>query len=93
MTSSSAATRSDGVATAATITVQKAGHIPHEDDLLAAFGVGHASCRYSLVPAPGNRGTEIHVTSHELSQKELKAGLRTYRALIEAGEVPTGARG
>jgi hypothetical protein len=93
MTTSSVPSRADGVATAATITIGNSGtNAPDQDRLHIAFGAGYASCRFSLVPAPGNRGTEIHVTSHELNQKQLKTGLRNYRALIEAGELPTGAR-
>jgi hypothetical protein len=88
MTSSFVPIRADGVATAATITIGNFGtNEPDQDRLHIAFGSGYASCRFSLIPAPGNRGTEIHVTSHELNQKQLKAGLRNYRALIEAGDV------
>jgi hypothetical protein len=83
---------SNGTAVAATITVAFAAHVPDPAQLQTVFGDGYESCRFSLMPAPGTRGTEIHVTSHELNQKELKAGLRKYRALVEAGEIPTGAR-
>jgi hypothetical protein len=51
-----------------------------------------ADCSFSLKPAPGDRGTEIHVSSHDRTKERLKAGLRKVRALLEAGEIPTGAR-
>ncbi len=63
--------------------------------MVACFGEGRldgSDIAFSLKPAPGERGTEVHATSHERKQEELKAGLRRLKALLEAGEIPTGAR-
>jgi hypothetical protein len=54
-------------------------------DKPADFGI-------STKPAPGGRGTELHASSHEKSKSDLKHGLARMRALLEAGEIPTGAR-
>lgn len=48
--------------------------------------------RFSLLEAPGERGIEVHASSPSLGQKEMKGGLRKYRSLLEAGEIPTGDR-
>ena len=75
----------------ATITVRH-GVIEGDDATLrTAFGDDYASCRFSRLPAPDHRGVEIHVTSNDVGQKTLKQHLRDYRALVEAGEIPTGA--
>jgi hypothetical protein len=82
---------------AATITVkaERLGSDAGVDEdraLGRAFGDVLRECRFSCKPAPGNRGTEIHASSVRLTKKEMKQRLRVYRALIEAGEMPTGAR-
>ncbi len=46
----------------------------------------------SIKPAPGGRGTEVHATTHALSKTDLKKALADERALLETGEIPTGAR-
>jgi len=85
------------VMNAATITVRRSRENLAADTedaavFAGAFGEGSGDCRCSLVSAPEGRGTEIHATSEKLNQKRLKAGLRAYRALVEAGEIPTGER-
>jgi hypothetical protein len=76
-------------AIAATVTVSSA--VSPAD--VTAFGA-RTTREYdvSIKPAPGGRGTELHATSHELSKTDLKQALAKERALLEAGEVPTGAR-
>ncbi len=70
---------------AATITIRAAN-----DALRAALDT--IDMRVSLVEAPGRRGVEVHASSPSLEQKEMKAILRKLQSLLEAGEVPTGAR-
>jgi hypothetical protein len=76
-------------ATAATVTVSSA--VPPAG--VEAF-VARTSRQYvvSIKPAPGGRGSELHATSHALSKTDLKKALANERALLEAGEIPTGAR-
>ncbi len=56
------------------------------------FGDTAERCRFSFIDAPGGRGTEIHASCDGLDQKAIKAALRKCRALLEAGEMPTGDR-
>ena len=51
-----------------------------------------ADLRCSFIAAPGGRGVEVHASSASLDQKAMKAALRNCRALLEAGEAPTGER-
>lgn len=93
MTTSVTSEHSTKKAIAATITIRadrSAGL--NEPQLRAAFGDNYDRCAISTLNAPGGRGTELHVTSHDVGQKKLKAHLRAYRALLETGEIPTGAR-
>jgi hypothetical protein len=82
---------------AATITVRRNGlrnddRAENDPLLRQAFGDALSDCRFSHKPAPDGRGVEVHASSGRLPQKEMKAKLRAYRALVEAGEIPTGAR-
>ncbi len=45
-----------------------------------------------LRDAPGERGTEIHLTMRGLGKYEIKEVLRRVKALLETGEIPTGMR-
>ncbi|MBV9233015.1 MAG: hypothetical protein JO030_03140 [Candidatus Eremiobacteraeota bacterium] len=81
---------------AATITVKAprddvAAVFSNGDIVREAFGDEGVQCRFSYIDAPGARGTEIHA-SCEMNQKAMKSALRKCRALLEAGEIPTGAR-
>lgn len=61
--------------------------------LVQAFGDNaRDELRFSLVDAPGGRGVEVHASSPSLGRKAMKEGLRNYRSLLEAGEIPTGER-
>jgi hypothetical protein len=42
--------------------------------------------------APGGRGTEIYLTMRGLGKYAIKDVLRRAKALLEAGEIPTGRR-
>jgi hypothetical protein len=47
--------------------------------------------RLALIPAPGNRGTELHVAMHG-DKYEIKEIVRRMKMLLETGEIATGAR-
>lgn len=42
--------------------------------------------------APGRRGTEVHLGMRGLGEYDIKEVLRRMKALLEAGEIPTGRR-
>jgi len=44
-----------------------------------------------LIPAPGDRGTELHVTMRQ-EKYTVKDVVRRIKAYLETGEVPTGKR-
>lgn len=48
--------------------------------------------RLEVHDAPGNRGTEIHLAMRGIGKYEIKEVLRRVKALLEAGEIPTGRR-
>ena len=48
--------------------------------------------RLELRDAPGDRGTEIHLTMRGIGKYAIKDVLRRAKALIETGEVSTGRR-
>ncbi len=48
--------------------------------------------RLELRDAPGDRGTEIYLTMRGIGKYGMKDILRRAKALIETGEIPTGAR-
>ena len=75
--------------TAATVTVSSAVS-PADVESFVARAAGDYDV--SIKPAPGGRGTKLHATSHVLSKDDLKHALTAKRALLEAGEVATGAR-
>jgi hypothetical protein len=48
--------------------------------------------RLELHDAPAGRGTEIHLAMRGIGKYEVKEVLRRAKALLEAGEIPTGRR-
>lgn len=48
--------------------------------------------RLEVRDAPGSRGTEIYLSMRGAGKYEIKEILRRIKALLEAGEVPTGRR-
>ncbi len=76
-------------ATAATVTVSSAVSATDVETFVART---MREYEVSIKPAPGGRGTELHATSHALSKTDLKQVLANERALLETGEIPTGAR-
>ena len=48
--------------------------------------------RLELRDAPGGRGTEVHLAMRGLGKYDVKEVLRRAKALLEAGEIPTGRR-
>lgn len=48
--------------------------------------------RLEVHDAPGNRGTEIYLAMRGAGKYEIKEVLRRVKALLEAGEIPTGRR-
>jgi ribosomal protein S9 len=76
-------------ATAATVTVSSAVSAVEVERFVARTAREYD---VSVKPAPGGRGTELHATTHALSKADLKQALAEERALLEAGEIPTGAR-
>lgn len=48
--------------------------------------------RLELHDAPGSRGTEVYLAMRGLGKYEIKDVLRRMKALLEAGEIPTGRR-
>ena len=46
--------------------------------------------RLELHDAPHGRGTEVHLGMRGLGKYEIKEVLRRVKALLEAGEIPTG---
>lgn len=48
--------------------------------------------RLEVCEAPGGRGTEVHLAMRGLGKYEVKDVLRRVKALLEAGEIPTGRR-
>lgn len=48
--------------------------------------------RLEVHDAPGSRGTEIHLAMRGVGKYEIKEVLRRVKALLEAGEIPTGRR-
>lgn len=48
--------------------------------------------RLEVRDAPGGRGTEVHLAMRGIGKYEIKDVLRRAKALLEAGEIPTGRR-
>jgi hypothetical protein len=48
--------------------------------------------RLELRDAPGDRGTEVYLSMRGMGMYAVKDVLRRMKALIEAGEIPTGKR-
>jgi hypothetical protein len=48
--------------------------------------------RLEVRDAPGDRGVEVHLGMRGLGKYETKEILRRMKALLEAGEIPTGRR-
>lgn len=48
--------------------------------------------RLEVRDAPAGRGTEMHLSMRGLGKYEIKQILRRVKALLEAGEIPTGRR-
>lgn len=48
--------------------------------------------RLEIRDAPGGRGTEVHLAMRGIGKYEIKDVLRRAKALLEAGEIPTGRR-
>lgn len=69
--------------------------IESRDRMLVALG---SKRRFSQIDrlevrdAPGNRGTEVYLAMRGLGKYEMKEILRRIKALLEAGEIPTGRR-
>ena len=56
----------------------------------AAHGTDHMA-RLALINAPGGRGTELHLVMNE-RKYGVKEVVRRMKSMLEAGEIPTGAR-
>ncbi len=69
--------------------------IESRDRMLVALGskkrLGMIS-RLEVRDAPGGRGTEVHLGMRGLGKYDVKEVLRRVKALLEAGEIPTGRR-
>lgn len=69
--------------------------VESRESMLAALGskrrLGMID-RLELRDAPSARGTEMHLSMRGLGKYELKDVLRRAKALLEAGEIPTGRR-
>lgn len=48
--------------------------------------------RLEVRDAPAGRGTEVHLAMRGLGKYDTKEVLRRAKALLEAGEIPTGRR-
>jgi hypothetical protein len=48
--------------------------------------------RLEVRDAPGGRGTELHLSMRGVAKYQIKEALRRMKALLEAGEIPTGRR-
>jgi hypothetical protein len=48
--------------------------------------------RLQVCEAPGGRGTEVRLSMRGLGKYQVKDVLRRVKALLEAGEIPTGRR-
>lgn len=48
--------------------------------------------RLQVGDAPGGRGTEMHLAMRGMAKYDIKDVLRRAKALLEAGEIPTGRR-
>lgn len=69
--------------------------IESHDRMLAALGSRRRLAlidRLEVREAPGGRGTEVHLAMRGLGKSEIKDVLRRAKALLEAGEIPTGRR-
>lgn len=71
------------------------GFIESRERMLAVLGdkrrlgmIDHLELR----DAPGGRGTEVHLAMRGLGKYDIKEVLRRAKALLEAGEIPTGRR-
>lgn len=71
------------------------GFIESRERMLAVLGdkrrlamIDHLELR----DAPGGRGTELHLAMRGLGKYDIKEILRRAKALLEAGEIPTGRR-
>lgn len=65
------------------------------ESMLLALGSDRAFSlieRLELRDAPGDRGTEMYLSMRRGGKYETKEVLRRVKALIEAGEIPTGRR-
>ncbi len=83
---------------AMTITVPRErveAFIESRERMLAALG---SKRRLGLIErlevrdAPADRGTEVHLSMRGVGKYEVKEVLRRAKALLEAGEIPTGRR-
>jgi hypothetical protein len=69
--------------------------IEARDSMLVALGSKRRLSlieRLELHDAPGARGTEIHLSVRGMGKYQIKDVLRRAKALLEAGEIPTGRR-
>jgi hypothetical protein len=71
------------------------GFIESRERMLAVLGdkrrlsmIEHLELR----DAPGGRGTEMHLAMRGIGKYDIKDVLRRAKALLEAGEMPTGRR-
>ncbi len=86
------------IAQALTVAVQRdrvEEFVESRERLLAALGskrrLGMID-RLEVRDAPGGRGTEMHLSMRGLGKYDIKDVLRRAKALLEAGEIPTGRR-
>ncbi|HKU69089.1 MAG TPA: hypothetical protein VJP85_15060 [Candidatus Baltobacteraceae bacterium] len=69
--------------------------IESRDRMLLALGSKRrlgAIDRLEVRDAPGRRGTEVHLSMRGVGKYDIKEVLRRAKALLEAGEIPTGRR-
>lgn len=69
--------------------------VESRDQMLVALGHKRRLAmidRLELHDAPDGRGTEMHLAMRGIGKYEIKDVLRRVKALLEAGEIPTGRR-
>lgn len=69
--------------------------VESRDQMLVALGNKRRLAmieRLELRDAPGGRGTEMHLAMRGIGKYDIKDVLRRVKALLEAGEIPTGRR-
>ena len=64
----------------------------HMIEVLGSRKMMNNVARLEVREAPGERGTEIYLTMRGIGKYATKEILRRAKALLEAGEVPTGRR-